>query len=108
MPDGRKWRLQRSFTYHIGSKYSKSYVNVPRGFVTDFASVPQFLWSWLPYWGKYGKAAIIHDYIYQTHCKTRKEADLIFREAMIVAGTPRWKAQLMYLGVHWFGWIAWY
>ena len=107
MPDGRKWKLVKPFSYHVGSKHSRHIISVPKGFVTDFASVPQFLWSWLPFWGKFGKAAVIHDFIYQTHCKTRREADDIFLEAMLVGGTKRWKAKLMYYGVRAFGWMAW-
>jgi hypothetical protein len=108
MPDGRKWKLVKSFSYHIGTKFSRDYIRVPKGFVTDFASVPWVLWSWIPSWGKYGKAAVIHDHIYQTHCRTRKQADEIFREAMIVSGTPEWKANLMFWGVRLFGWLAWH
>ncbi len=112
LSDGRNWRLCRSFTYHIGTKHSRHYIRVPKGFITDFASTPNFLWNWLPYWGKYGKAAIVHDWLYkkkeiQGKPVTRCLADKIFKEAMIVGGTPSWKAQLMYLAVHWFGWLAW-
>ncbi len=108
MPDGRSWQLQKSFTYHIGTKFSRDYTRVPKGFKTDFASVPWVLWSWLPSWGKYGKGAVIHDYIYQTHCRTRKEADAIFYEAMLVGGTKVWKAKLMFWGVRIFGFLAWH
>ena len=108
MPDGRRWRLFRSFTYHINSKRSKDKITVPVGFVTDFASVPRFLWWWLPYWGRYGKGAVLHDYIYQTHCRTREEADKIFLEAMLVGGTKEWKAKLMYWSVRAFGWLSWH
>jgi len=107
MSDGRKWKLWKEFTFHLGSKYSKDYIHVPAGFITDFASVPWFLWAWLPYWGRYGKAAVLHDHIYQTHSRTRKEADDIFYEAMLVGGTKHWKARVMYLGVRWFGWLSW-
>jgi len=108
MPDGRKWKLWKEFSFHIGSQYSKDYINVYQGFVTDFASVPWFLWTFLPSWGRYGKAAVLHDFIYQTHSRTRKEADDIFYEAMLVGGTKIWKAKLMYWGVRIFGWMAWH
>jgi len=107
LDDGRHWRLVSPFTYHIGTAYSKDFVRVPADFVTDFASVPSFLWSFLPSWGRYGKASVLHDYIYQTHCRTRKEADDIFLEAMLVSGTNKHKARLMWLGVRLFGFLAW-
>lgn len=108
LPNGRNWRLMRSFTYHIGNRNSKFVVKVPKYFETDFASVPQFLWFWMPYWGRYGKAAVIHDRLYQTHQVSRKMSDLIFYEAMVVGGTPKWKARLMYWGVRLGGWAAWH
>ena len=107
MLDGRKWKLFRSFAYHIGSKYSGNKITVPAGFITDFASVPWILWTFLPSWGKYGKAAVVHDYLYQTHNQTRFMADAIFYEAMVVGGTAKWKAKMMYYGVRLFGWLAW-
>lgn len=108
MPDGRKWKLFRSFTYHVGSKYNKSVIKVPVGFVTDFASIPWVFWTFLPSWGKYGKAAVLHDYLYQTHNVSRHMADVIFYEAMLVGGTAKWKAKVMYSAVRSWGWLAWH
>ena len=108
LPDGRRWRLVKPFTYHIGKRNSKRVIKVPKGFVTDFASVPQFLWAWFPFWGRHGKGAVIHDRLYETHEFSRGMSDLIFREAMIAGGTKRWKANLMYLGVRVFGYFPWH
>jgi len=108
LDDGRTWVLNRSFTYHICTKCSRNKITVPKGFCTDFASVPQIFWNILPPWGKYGKSAVIHDYIYQTHCRTRKEADAIFKEAMEVLGVPTWQVISMWLAVRLFGWLAWH
>ena len=107
LQDGRRWCLVFQFEYHIGSRWSQDKVTVPAGFVTDFASVPRPLWWWINYWGKHGKAAVLHDHCYQTHCRTRREADDIFYEAMLVGGTRPWKARVMYLAVRLFGWLAW-
>ncbi len=108
LDDGRTWVLDGEFDYHVGTKESEDIIHVPKGFCTDFASVPQLFWFILPPWGKYGKAAIVHDYIYQTHCRTRKEADAIFREAMEVLGVPAWQVMSMWLAVRLFGWLAWH
>jgi len=108
MPDGRRWELERPFTYHVGSRHSREKVRVPVGFITDFASVPSFLWWLIPPWGKYGKAAIIHDYIYQHHGNySRRQADNIFLEAMTVLGVKNWRKYPMYLAVRIFGHPAW-
>ncbi len=139
-PFGRKWKLFMEFTYHIGSKYSNNIIHVPAGFVTDFASIPQtliivtgligmilayyFNLAWLlwvgvlliliiltmPAWGRYGKAAVVHDYLYQDVDNTginRKYADAVFHEAMLVSGTKPWKAKIMYWAVRAFSWFAW-
>ena len=38
---------------------------------------------------------------------TRKEADDIFYEAMLVSKVPKWKALIMYKFVRMFGWLSW-
>ena len=119
-PDGRRWKLVNSFTYMIGSEDSGWKVVVRSGFVTDFASVPRLLWWLIPSWGKYGKAAVVHDFLYQKrfililllgkyapYTVTRGMADSIFLEAMEVLGVTWWKRTLMYQGVRCFGWLAW-
>lgn len=108
MPDGRRWRLVFSFQYHLGTEYSNDFISVPAGFVTDFASTPPPIWWLIPPWGKYGKAAIVHDYLYQTGQRTRLEADDIFKEAMTVLGVARWRIEVMYRAVRLFGWLAWH
>ncbi len=60
-----------------------------------------------PY-GKPGKAAVLHDWLYHTKQVSRATADLIFHEAMIVGGTPGWKAWLMYKGVRIGGYLSWH
>jgi Protein of unknown function (DUF1353) len=57
-------------------------VTVPKGFVTDFASIPQIFWTILRPDGDYAYAAVIHDYLYWTQTGTRKEADLTMKAVM--------------------------
>jgi hypothetical protein len=106
LADGRKWELRCAFDYHVGSEDSPDVIHVPLGFVTDFASVPQIFWSILPPTGKYGKASVIHDYLYQSKIRSRMQADAIFHEAMLVLKVPKWKAGLMYWAVRCFGWLG--
>jgi hypothetical protein len=61
---------------------SGSPVTVPKGFVTDFASIPRVFWSLLPRDGAYTYPAIIHDFLYWDQSTEREEADNIFRYAM--------------------------
>jgi hypothetical protein len=57
-------------------------VIVPKGFVTDFASIPRLFWSALRPDGEYAYAAVVHDYLYWSQTRSRDEADHIFKIAM--------------------------
>jgi len=57
-------------------------------------------------WGIYGKAAVIHDWIYRTQLYVRGYADRILREAMLCLQTPRWQIYLIYFFVWLLGWWA--
>ena len=69
--------------------------------MTDFASVPRPLWWILPRWGRYGNAAVIHDFCYwdQKRIPKRKEADRIFLEAMSILRVGWLTRHVMYLAV---------
>jgi|SRR6185436_3141172 len=99
--DGRNFKLREEFDYDTSLGLT---IHVPAGFITDFASVPRFLWWLLPPNGRYGKAAVIHDYLYRTYGAGSKiVADAIFYEAMKALGVSPVVRGLMYLGVHFFG-----
>ena len=70
-----------SWTPHPGQERYAA-VTVPKGFVTDFASIPRAFWSALRPDGEYAYAAVIHDYLYWTQTRSRDEADGIFKMAM--------------------------
>lgn len=57
-------------------------VEVPKGFVTDFASIPRVFWSLLPPDGEYAHAAVIHDYLYWSQTLPKPVADSVFKAAM--------------------------
>lgn len=57
-------------------------ITVPKGFVTDFASIPRIFWSVLRPDGDYTYPAIIHDYLYWKQSTTREVADNILRAGM--------------------------
>jgi hypothetical protein len=107
LADGKTWVTRKEFGYDIGKEGSGDSIDVPIGFMTDFASIPRPLWVLLPRWGKYGNAAVIHDYCYWEQGRSRKEADMIFREAMEVLQVPAWKSSLIYYAVRLGGGPAW-
>lgn len=81
--DGEYWVLGNDLVYTIGESGHR--IVVPRGFVTDFASVPRIFWTFFPRHGEYTRAAIVHDFLYWEQKCTREQADELFD--IVMAGT---------------------
>lgn len=99
-PNFRQFTTSRPVKFRVRG----TYWTVPAGTVTDGASIPRLFWSLLPPLGRYGYAALLHDYLYQTGAVSRKETDLVFLAHMKQLGVPfpvRWA---MFLAVRGFGW----
>ena len=108
LADGNTWITIKEFGYDIVQEGSGDSIDVPIGFMTDFASVPRPLWAFLPRWGKHGNAAVIHDFCYWDQTRSRKESDRVFCEAMRVLGVRGYKIRLMYYAVRIGGWPSWF
>ena len=102
-----RWEILGRFSYDVGFENSGEKIVVPIGYITDFASVPRALWWLLPQWGRYGNAAVIHDWLYTCKWYPRRRADEIFLEGMKVLKVVAWQRCLMYGMVRLFGWYAW-
>ena len=85
-------------------------IKVFRGFITDGASVPKSLqWLYNPF-GKYIKAAVIHDYLYSAYNNTginRTLADKIFNFIMKETGVDNRTVRRFYNAVKYFGETSW-
>lgn len=108
LPDGRSWVLLEPLTYEVGELGSADVITVPRGFVTDFASVPRLLWVLFPRQGFHQNAAVVHDWLYWSHSRSRRASDYVFLEGMGVLGTLISAQYLMFWAVRAFGWMAWW
>lgn len=96
--DGRNWVVYEQFTYCS----PRVCIHIPKGFETDFASIPRALWRVItPTERHIGKAAVVHDWLYRTPTwqGTRQQADNELREAMNCLRAPWWKRQMVYAGV---------
>jgi hypothetical protein len=82
-------------------------VEVPKGFVTDLASIPRLFWSWLRPDGEYAYAAIVHDYLYWTQVRTRLMSDEILKSSMEDFHVDKLTIQTIYDAVRAFGESAW-
>ena len=85
-------------------------IRVPKSFITDGASVPHSLqWLYNPF-GKYIKAAVIHDYLYSTYNNTginRTLADKIFNFVMKETNVDVRTRRKFYAAVRAFGETSW-
>jgi len=117
--DDVNWSVLRAFEYQAAwDRYE-----VPVAERTDFASVPRiFIW-FIPTYGRYTKAAVLHDHLCRLAREgtfKRREADGIFRQAMRTLGVAFLRRWIMWAGVRfgavptnepwsdWFrdGWLA--
>jgi hypothetical protein len=87
---------------------------ITKDFVTDFASVPRWLWSVFPPHGKMTLPSVVHDYMYDFNVfedslgdRARKFADDLFLINCIRAKVPIWQAVLMYSIIRLFGKSWW-
>lgn len=107
------WELYEPFEEILSDGSS---VLVSAGYVTDFASVPRWLWSLFPPIGKYNRAALIHDYLYDLQYRQRElgeNAARKFADKQFLYLANKVNAEgkvcnyVMYLMVRWFGRSAW-
>lgn len=98
------WRVKESFSFTFHWKKQEAVVTIPKGYLTDGASVPRIFWGIVPPWGIHGAASIVHDFLCEYLSVmvdgklvpiSRKEADKIFTLAMIESGVPSDKIALI-------------
>src|SRR5690349_9717405 len=90
--DATSWRLLKPVVYQGRDQTFE----VPVGFVTDFASVPN-AFTWLvPRYGAYTKAAILHDFLCGGTLVSRADADGIFRRTLREFGVSLLRRWIMW------------
>jgi len=100
-----EWKVLEEFDWYG--------ITVPVGFITDFASIPTLLRSFINPVGRIRPAALVHDYIYSKtgilhdRTLTRKECDKEFLKIMKVVKMNWFKSRLAYRGVRIGGWVGW-
>jgi len=103
--DGRNWIVRERLTYRIG--ISQDSLTVPVGFVTDLASIPPALQSFIQQNGPSLLPAVVHDYLYWKQTCTRDQSDQILLLAMIEHAVPEAQRFAIYQAVHFAGMFAW-
>ena len=100
----RKWKVVNDFEFFIDR--TNSTIVIPKSFKTDKASIPRAVFTLFPRSVMYDFASIVHDYLYSKGAFTRKTCDLIFRDLLCLAETPKYKQDIMYSAVRLGGYFA--
>ena len=101
----RLWVLTQPFIFSVDDEVFV----VPRGFVTDGASVPRVMYPICsPVSGPFGQGAIAHDFLYSVDGPDigRLRADLVLYNMGRLRGAWISEAQLVKSGVNLFGWMS--
>jgi hypothetical protein len=107
------YAVTRPFPY-VSDKLGRT-ITVPRGFETDFASIPRAAWEFLdPEDPIIAWPSVVHDYLYACQGKlpdgftyNRESADAVLREAMEFCGAPSMIRESVYQAVRAFGDSHW-
>lgn len=118
LENGDKYQILESFTYYRNDN-KEIVIKVEPGYITDFATIPQVFWNIYPPFGKYTKAAVLHDRLCDAYLNNetwedvvisddnlpeeykgkkvkRIDADKIFLEAMEAIKVPKVTRHILY------------
>ena len=99
------YRLQKDLQYVDHKGVSRV---IKAGYTFNGLSVPWFLWFLCPPGQPQAlAAALIHDYYYEKHTVSRREADREFLQKMLQQGYYKFGAYRNYYAVRLFGWMCW-
>lgn len=107
-----RWKLERSVTFYTLA----GTVTVPRGYITDFASVPMVFWGFFPPIGRHNRATLLHDWWYDNRLfeselgprVARRLADTELYDRLKVAEPTKYiRNYIMYQACRWFGRAWW-
>jgi len=93
------WIVMADFRF---SKYGLD-ILIPRGFVTDLASIPRWLWFLIAPFELSTTAVIVNDWCYRKGSWKRSFVDMVFLAIMRDENVPRWRRNAAYYGVKVFG-----
>ena len=121
LKDFKHFELQEDFYFYLpqevnleGLGYPCSenstmhYVIVPKGFCTDFGSVPQLFQGFISPVGNASKAYVLHDFLCVLAREgriKRKDADRIFKEALAQVRVKPFMAKILYRAVRLYAFI---
>jgi hypothetical protein len=105
-----RWEFLEPVTYHATlsetDRVRSIEFTIPKGFVTDWASVPGLVQSFVPRTGQWDEAAALHDLFCEALNKGRpivdsRTADRLFEKVMKEADVGPVRRKLMWAAVRW-------
>jgi hypothetical protein len=108
--------------YIVGADYVVSFnfkgevnnrtITVPKGMLTDLASVPRAAWALVAPVGPHLEASIVHDFLYiawqdlgrQPQSNDWEFADNVMHAGMVEAGVDKSQIAMIYAALRGFGW----
>ena len=108
------WIIQEEFIWYVDFEDKIESVIVPKGFITNFWSIPKFMRWFIDYTSL---SYILHDYLYSEFWKIiliwsdlkvsciRSYADMVLRDALKVEWIWFIKRWMVWIGVRLFWWM---
>lgn len=96
-----RWEVEEDYKVVV----LENTIEIPKGFISDLASIPRVMWVVFPPFGRYTEASVVHDYLYSTSEMSRKECDQVFLALMLQNNVGPFTAKTMYYAVRLFGWM---
>ena len=101
--DDKRVRLLSDFNYTLYVGQEEYHFHIPKGFVTDGASVPKIFWGFpfyfTPFQGKVLPGAVCHDFMYSKKFQPRYLADWFLYKIMGKYGVGMFKRLAYFVAV---------
>ena len=99
--------LTKKFDVDFKIGKDRYYFSIPKGFISDGCTIPDFLWVFpfyfVPFEGKTLPGAIVHDYLYSHDITNKKFADFAFFELLKKYKVNKFKRFVYWVAVSLFG-----
>ena len=107
LPDGKHWELLKELVIDVGEIDGKDLIRIPKGFITDFGSIPPPFNLVVNPQGKAKPWFVLHDYLYQTQERSQLVVDAMLNEGMTSSEINMFQRFCVYRGLRLGGFITW-
>ena len=104
----KPFEINEDFEFYFNYKNRLITIHIPKGYRSNFASVPRIFWSLFPPVGRYSKATVVHDWLLDGSNNmnlTYHGINKAFLEAMKVLGVNIITRWIMFLAVDFYWYV---